>query len=314
MKYLFVIFFLSFFACKSFDNKPLSGETDLQGHRGARGLKPENTWPAFEEAFNYKMTTLELDTVLTKDGHIVIHHDNETNPKICQKADGTPIEKKSLYELDLAYLKSLDCGAKQNLPRFPEQVIVPGTKILTINEFFDKVIEFEKKNPKSAVLFNIETKFPDDAHSKVSKDIVDKHVSKLLDAIQKAKMVERTTIQSFYLPALEVVQKKNQKIKRSALFEADEDQSPNSSYGDEWRANVLAESKRLKVQVISPYFPFVTDEMIYLAHQENMQVIPWTVNEEKDMKKLLNIGIDGIISDYPDRLRKVYNEWKSSKH
>ncbi len=81
-------------------------DLDLQGHRGARGLKPENTWPAFEEAIKFKMTTLELDTVLTKDKRVVIHHDSETNPTICQNEDGSEISKISLYELTLAELQS----------------------------------------------------------------------------------------------------------------------------------------------------------------------------------------------------------------
>lgn len=122
----------------------LRKEIDLQGHRGARGLKPENTWPAFEEAIKYKMVTLELDTVLTKDKRVVIHHDSETNPVICQNADGTEIKKTSLYELTLAELQTYDCGSKKN-PNFPKQIPVPGTKLLSLEEFFEKALANGKK-------------------------------------------------------------------------------------------------------------------------------------------------------------------------
>lgn len=190
---------------------------DLQGHRGARGLRPENTWPAFQAAIDHQMTTLELDTVLTKDGHVIVHHDSDTNPVICQKQDGQPILKTNLYNLTLADLKELDCGSLKN-PNFPEQVPVPGTQLITIQEFFKLVEAVEKKRKGQPLRFNIETKYPNDENATVSDERMKAHVAALVSAVEKAKVVNRTTIQSFYLPALPEVKKINPGIKTSALF------------------------------------------------------------------------------------------------
>ncbi|TGN10923.1 glycerophosphodiester phosphodiesterase [Leptospira ilyithenensis] len=301
------LFFLSFLlidcASSVIKNTPLNGKVDWQGHRGARGLKPENTWPAFEEAIQYKMTTLELDTVLTKDKRIVIHHDSETNPVICQNQDGSSIKKTSLYDLTFAELQVLDCGSKKN-PSFPEQVAVPGTKLITIEDFFQKVLEAEKK-AKQKFFFNIETKFPDDGSA--SDSIVEEHTNLLVSAIEKAKAIDRTTIQSFDMRTLPFVQKKNPKIKTSALFAPTYTQGflMTIGFGNGYRQDIIETAKSLKANVISPYFLYVTPEFVKQAHDSKIEVIPWTVNNEKEVNRLLGCGVDGVISDYPNLLRKV---------
>lgn len=281
----------------------LRKEIDLQGHRGARGLKPENTWPAFEEAIRYKMVTLELDTVLTKDKRIVIHHDSDTNPVICQNVDGSPIQKKSLYDLTLAELQALDCGSKQN-PSFPKQIPVPGTKLLSLEEFFELVQKHEKKS-KEVYEFNIETKFPDDGSAPDS--LVKEHTEKLIQIIEKYKVVERTTIQSFDLRTLTVSKQKNSKIKTSALFVPTYFQGflMTIGFGNGYRESILTNAKEKQADIISPYFLYVTPKFVKTSHDKGMMVIPWTVNSEKEMNRLVSCGVDGIISDYPDMLDKV---------
>ncbi|WP_196229237.1 glycerophosphodiester phosphodiesterase [Leptospira noguchii] len=292
--------------CSSYPilNKPLNGSLDLQGHRGARGLKPENTWPAFEEAIRYEMTTLELDTVLTKDNKIIIHHDSFTNPTICQKKDGTQIVSTSLYELTLSELKQLDCGTKKN-PKYPEQVPVPGTELITIEEFFTLITNVEKKNPSRPKLrFNIETKFPNDNNSQISIEKVKEHVSFLVQAIEDAKVVDRTTIQSFYLQALPIVKDKNPKLKTSALFSLTYFQGAmmKLGFGNGLRKDVLKKTIEVKANIVSPYFLYVTKEFVQEAHSHNISVIPWTVNDSEEIRRLIDAGVDGIISDYPNRL------------
>ncbi|WP_210410653.1 glycerophosphodiester phosphodiesterase [Leptospira yanagawae] len=281
----------------------LRKDIDLQGHRGARGLKPENTWPAFEEAIKYKMVTLELDTVLTKDKRIVIHHDSETNPVICQNADGSEIQKKSLYDLTLAELQTLDCGKKQN-PSFPKQVPVPGTKLLSLEEFFDLVQKHEKKS-KEVYEFNIETKFPDDESAPDS--LVKEHTEKLIQVIEKYKVVDRSTIQSFDLRTLTVSKQKNPKIKTSALFVPTYFQGflMTIGFGNGYRESIITKAKEKQADIISPYFLYVTPKFVKSSHDKGMMVIPWTVNAEKEMNRLVSCGVDGIISDYPDLLDKV---------
>lgn len=276
---------------------------DLQGHRGARGLKPENTWPSFEEAIKYKMVTLELDTVLTKDKRVVIHHDSDTNPIICQNANGTEIKKTSLYDLTLAELQSYDCGSKKN-PNFPKQIPVPGTKLLSLEEFFEKVILAEKKS-KEVYEFNIETKFPDDGSAPDS--LVKEHTEKLIQIIEKYKVVERSTIQSFDLRTLNFSKSKNAKIKTSALFVPTYFQGflMTIGFGNGYRETILSAAKDKQADIISPYFLYVTPKFVKESHDKGMLVIPWTVNTEKEMKRLVSCGVDGIISDYPDVLDSV---------
>lgn len=278
-------------------------DLDLQGHRGARGLKPENTWPAFEEAIKFKMTTLELDTVLTKDKRVVIHHDSETNPTICQNEDGSEISKISLYELTLAELQKLDCGSRKN-PNFPKQIPVPNTKLLSIEEFFEKVTTVEKLT-KEKYLFNIETKFPD--KYKVSDDVVKEHTNLLVKAIEKYKFVDRTTIQSFDMRTLPVSKSLNPKIRTSALFAPTYFQGFLMTFGmgNSYRETILETTKELNADIISPYFLYVTPSFVNTAHKSKIEVIPWTVNSEKEALRLIQCGVDGIISDYPDMLDSV---------
>ncbi|EMK01310.1 glycerophosphodiester phosphodiesterase [Leptospira sp. WS58.C1] len=309
IKQTFLIFSLVYLSCsgEQIRNKPLEGDLDLQGHRGARGLKPENTWPAFEEALSQGMTTLEFDTVLTKDQKIVIHHDSELNPAICIKKDGSEIVPRSIYELTLAELKELDCGTKKN-PKFPEQISVPGTELLTIQEFFEKIQTWERTGKRRQIpKFNIETKFPNDAESQVSNEILEAHVNLLIKAIETAKVTDRTTIQSFYLPALSLVKKKNPKIKTSALFSLTYPQGAAMKFGlgNSRRELVLNQTKEVKADIISPYFLYVTDEFVFQAHSSGIKVIPWTVNDAEEMERLIKAGVDGIITDYPDRLNSV---------
>jgi glycerophosphoryl diester phosphodiesterase len=304
--YSFVVIFFADCSSTTIKNQPIRNGLDLQGHRGARGLKPENTWPAFEEAINYKMVTLELDTVLTKDKKIVIHHDSETNPVICQNADGSSIDKKSLYELTLAELQVLDCGSKKN-PAFPKQTPVPGTKLLSIEEFFQKVAEAEKKQ-KQQFLFNIETKFPDDGSA--SDALVEEQTHLLASAIEKAKVVDRATIQSFDMRTIPFVQKKNSKIRTSALFSPTYFQGflMTIGFGSGYRESILDKTIDLKANIISPYFLYVNDLFVDKAHKSKIEVIPWTVNNVKEMKRLESCGVDGIISDYPDMLDSTFRK------
>lgn len=307
---LFLFSILSL-ACSHVPVRPSNLDTlDLQGHRGARGLKPENTWPGFRAAIDYRMTTLELDTVLTKDGHVIIHHDSETNPTICQMPDGTPIAPTNLYDLTLAELKALDCGSRKN-PKFPEQIPVPGTKLITIQEFFDLVAKVEKdRADRSPLRFNIETKFPQDAQSKIPKTKVTEHVHALLSAIEKARVVERTTIQSFYLPALRTARQRNPRIETSALFAPTYFQGfvMTLGGGNEYRRKILQSTEEFGAGIVSPYFLYVTPEFVQKAHAENKKVVPWTVNEKKEMLRLIECGVDGIITDYPDRLRDLVED------
>ncbi len=196
----------------------------------------------------------------------------------------------------------------KKIPKYFEQIPVPGTELITIEEFFTLVANAEKKNPNRTKLkFNIETKFPDDSNSQIPIGKVKEHVNLLVQAIENAKVTDRTTIQSYYLPALTIVKEINPKLKTSALFTHTYFQGAmmKLGFGNGTRQDALQKSLEVKADIISPYFLYVTKEFVQKIHSHKISVIPWTVNDVEDMKKLIDAGIDGIISDYPDRLAHI---------
>lgn len=309
---ILVLFGLLIVSCQisekkeNFSNKAIRTALDLQGHRGARGLKPENTWPAFEDAIKFGMTTLELDTVVTRDSQIIIHHDSESNPNLCQGDDGSKIPKKSIYDWNLKELQSLDCGSLRN-PKFPEAELIPKTRLLSLDEFFQKVALAEKTYKRN-LFFNIETKFPEDYVVPESK--VKEHVDLLVVAIQKAKVEDRATIQSFDLRTISYLKSLKTKIRGSALFAPSYPQGIRLTlgFGGSIGSNIILAANSVKADIISPYHLYVTREFVKEAHDAGLEVIPWTVNDKEKMRILLDLGVDGIISDYPNRLIEVFRE------
>ena len=291
-------------SCASLPDKPIAATIELQGHRGARGLAPENTWPAFEQAIRHGMNVLELDTVITADGDLVIHHDTETNPALCRTADGQPGKKVAISTLTVAELKTFDCGSDRH-EKFPEQQPVPGTRLITLDEFFANIRAFEIKDAHvKTIAFNIEAKFPQgqptDAGLKRFADL-------LVGKIRRAGMAKRSTVQSFVPEVLPFARALDKDIRTSALFEPTKWQGLKMylGLGGGVRADILARAEAVKADIISPYKLYVTGDFLREAHAKKMLVIPWTVNESAEMQQLLQLGVDGIISDYPDRLGKV---------
>lgn len=296
------------FGCASTPPARLLPEVELHGHRGARGLAPENSWVAFERALAEGMNVMELDTVVTKDLRLVVHHDTEVNPELCRYEDGSRPQKQPIRQVTLEELKKLDCGSDKN-PKFPEQKLSPGEKLISLDEFFVKFREVEKKNPAfKQVLFNIETKFP--GGTEASPRELEEFATLMVAAIEKAGMAERATVQSFAIEVLPLVKQKNSKIRTSALFAPTKWQGLRMylGLGGGLRKDILAKAAAVKADVISPYWLYCNADFIARAHAQHMPVIPWTVNDEKKMRELLNNGIDGIITDYPDRLAKVMRE------
>ena len=195
--------------------RSLNGTVDLQGHRGARGKRPENTIPAFEYCIEQQMTSIEIDTNVTRDKQLIVNHDTTVNGKICRLGNGGPAEFIPIKDLTVNELKQLDCGSVKH-EDFPEQVPVAGTRLITLTEFFDFVNAYEQNHTSSRkILFNIETKFRKD-HSQ--RDI--RETARLMvKTITAAGMEKRTTVQSFIPEVLPEIRKQNTNIKTSALFE-----------------------------------------------------------------------------------------------
>lgn len=277
---------------------------DKQGHRGARGLFPENTLPAFKAAMDFKMTTLELDTVLTKDKQLIIHHDENLNPEICKWSNGDVVKSLPIKNFTVLELKELDCGSMKN-NRFPEQTPVPGTKLSTLKEFFQFVKKYEKENKiTNPFLYNIETKLNE---KKYSEEDVKEYARVMANAIEEANVVKLTTVQSFVLEVLPEIKKINPEIKTSALFAPSKSDYLLLMFGlSSPRNTIIKKTKQVKAEIISPYYEYINEEFIYSCRESKIKVIPWTVNDTDLMKKLILVGVDGIISDYPDRLNSVH--------
>ncbi len=283
---------------------------DLQGHRGARGLRPENTLPAFEYCVDQRMTTIELDTTLTRDKQLIIHHDSELNPRICVDNQGVPVEAVDISTLSVIELKTLDCGALQN-EKFPQQVAIKNTRLMTLEEFFDRFQDTKiKGQPHRAIQFNIELKFKKDP----LPSIIVEAANIMVKTIENAGMVDRSTVQSFVIESLPEIKKANPSIKTSALFLPTRFQGLRMMMGlNANRQEILQKAIEVKADVISPYYLYANKEFIETCHQHNIKVIPWTVNEEETMQTLFSSGVDGIISDYPALLYRVHQDWLKSR-
>ena len=290
---------------------------DIQGHRGARGLAPENTLPAFAKALEIGVTTLEMDCGITKDGVVVVSHDPALNPDITREPDGKWLEKPgpAIWSLTFKELQRYDVGRIQPgskyAARWPAQQPVDGTHIPRLADIFALV----RKGGNEAVRFNIETKIsPLEPNETTTPE---DFARKLILAVRSAGMAERTAIQSFDWRTLAVVQKEAPEIATVYLttvsgfmdnIQAGRQPSP-------WTAGLHVSQfsgsipRMVKTAgggaVWSPYRGDLTREAVKEAQALGLKVVVWTVNEAAEMRRLIEWGVDGIISDRPDLLRKV---------
>jgi glycerophosphoryl diester phosphodiesterase len=307
-KHLTLVFFftLSLLYCGTPPLKLMKPDRgiELHGHRGARGLKPENTLPAFEKALELGVYTLELDIVLTKDKQILVHHDTEVNPQLCIHKDGLPVKKESISNLTLAEMQKLDCGSIKNI-YFPKQETVPGTSIPTLAEVIRFVKSYEKKNPqKSKVILNIELKFP----PKTGDPEIQEFVSHLVKTLEQEVFLDSCLVQSFDLRSILVLKKAKPNIPTSALFYPSKIDQFQMKYfgGDAVRKKVIDTARYVGASYVSPHYGYINSQFVEYAHSQNLKVLVWTVNTKEEMKRLHDLGVDGIISDYPDTLKELF--------
>jgi glycerophosphoryl diester phosphodiesterase len=291
------------------------GAFDLQGHRGARGLAPENTIAAFTTALSIGVTTLEFDLGLTRDGVLVVHHDLWLNPDTTRKPDGAFLQARgpALRALTLAELRRYDVGRLKPGTRyaetFPERQPADGARIPTLTEAFDLV----RRVRADHVRFNIETKLTPTS----SADAPDPETfaAAVAAAIRNASLADRVTVQSFDWRTLVALRRIAPEIPRVCLTAERPgfDTIERGQLGPSpWTAGLDVDdfggsTPRLVAAagcaVWSPAFRDLTPERLAEAKSLGLQVIPWTINEPADMDRLIAMGVDGIITDYPDRLR-----------
>jgi glycerophosphoryl diester phosphodiesterase len=273
----------------------LAGDSmvELQGHRGARGLLPENTLPSFARALELGVDTLELDVGVTRDGVVVIHHDRRLNPDLARAPDGQWVSAPAPTIFSLLYeeLQRYDVGrirpGSEYARRFPHQTPIDGTRIPRLAQLF----ALAKSAP---VKFNIETKLVPHAPSETLEP--EAFARALIAEVRRAGVAARTTIQSFDWRPLKVVEREAPEIATAYLT------SGKSSDADKVHG--------AGAKTWSPDFQDLDAAIVRRAHELGMRVIAWTVNEPADIRRVVEMGVDGIISDYPDRARKELERWR----
>lgn len=263
---------------------------EVQGHRGCRGLLPENTIVGFLKAVELGVDVLEMDVVISGDSQVVVSHESWMSTEICLDAAGNEIREEEqrqhrIFGMTMDQVGRFDCGLKPH-PRFPSQEKVAATK----PRLLDMAREVESKlGPEAQIGYNIELKRHPEGDG-VFQPEVRTFAQLVLDAVRKAGIFERTTIQAFDIETLQVVRELAPDIRLVLLVQND--------LGHE--ANI--EQLGFLPEIYSPDFTLVNEEMIAYCRSRGIRVIPWTANEVKDFEHLIHLGVDGIITDYPDRL------------
>ncbi|MFD2824134.1 glycerophosphodiester phosphodiesterase family protein [Lacinutrix iliipiscaria] len=263
---------------------------EVQGHRGCRGLMPENTLQAFEKAIDLGVQTLELDVVISKDKKVIVSHEPYLSRTICLDAEGNTIPKKkdkayNLYQMTYEEIKAFDCGMKFH-KRYPNQKKISAFKPSLEDVFL------RTKHLSNHIKFNIEIKAKpkyDDVFTPHPKEFV----RLVLETINTYDVFSRCNLQSFDLRILEQVKQQAPQMKVAILIDEDE--------------SISEKVKKLsyKPEIISPYYKLLDQTTVLQYQKADCEVIPWTVNSASEMSDMINFKVDAIITDYPDVLLDI---------
>jgi glycerophosphoryl diester phosphodiesterase len=289
---------------------------DLQGHRGARGLAPENTLAGFRKALEIGVTTLETDLALTRDGVLVLAHDPQLNPDLVRGPDGKwltgwgpPIRSLSTRELDTYDVGRLNPDGRY-AKQWPQQVAVDGERMPT----WQALVALTRSMGRGAVRFNIETKLSPDRPDETADPQT--FARAVVQAIRAEGVVARTTVQSFDWRTLVEVKKLAPEIATACLTieSTNMDTVRRAAAPSPWHAGLHLTAQGGSVPRLvkaagcgtwSMFWRNLTPELVKEAKAAGLTVLPWTVNDAAEMGRLIEMGVDGIITDYPDRLRQV---------
>lgn len=288
--YLFLALLLStstiVFAQKKFD---------VQANRGARGIMPENTIPAMLKALDLGATTLQMNIVVSKDKQAVVSQEPYFNHEFSLTPTGKPIllkdeKKHNIYKMDYAEVKKYDVGSKLH-PRFPGQQKFKAYKPL-LGELLDSVERYVKVNKLAKPDYSIETKLirKGDGEFQPSPE---EFVELIMDIVKQRKLEKRVIIQSFDIRSLQYLHQKYPKIRTSLGIDEKEDFENN------------IKDLGFKPTIYSPYSVLVGKNLVDKCHKAGIKIIPWTVNSVKDLEYLIGLGVDGIITDYPNLMGQV---------
>ena len=299
---------------------PSSPAFDLEGHRGARGLAPENTLAAFRRALEIGVTTIETDLAVTRDDVVVISHNPFLSPDLVRGPDGHWLASaaRQIRSLTFEELRRYDIGridpTSQYARQFPNQRAADGERFPKLSELFDLA-----KASGKPVRFNIETKVTPTSGSNTPDPAT--FARQVIAAVREANVVDRVTIQSFDWRTLVEAKRIAPEIETACLTiqtpDNDTVQQATDGGASPWNAgfalrdhggSLPALVKAAGCGTWSMYWRNLTPGDLAAAHALGLKVLPWTVNERGDMRSLIDLGVDGIITDYPDRLREVVAE------
>lgn len=308
---------------------------DLEAHRGGRDVRPENTLYSYAYAIELGATSIECDMQLTKDGQIVMSHNPISNSDITRDKNGNYIEnnKYDIRLMTVDELKKFDVGVMD--PNCGEYYDLHGktqftydAKIPTLEELMQLIQSYGDKN----IVLNIETKSYPDPASAGYKNNADpkKFVEVFNNIVKKYNMEDRVVLQSFDWQTLIEMKKLNPNISTSALWQEqpswgrdseslrryEKKKSPWLGGLDikDYQGNPVKAAHAIGADIISPYYTEISKQDVDEAHSLGMKVVPWTVNNEKDMTMLLDMGVDGIISDKPWLLKQVLEKRNIKLH
>ena len=307
---------------------------DLQAHRGGIALTVENTLPAFANALELGVSTLELDVQITEDGHAVVTHDRDPSPNKCvDTAPAFPGDPEFPYvphrtyikDLTLAQVRTIDCGSLRQ-SQYPGQELHPGERMPLLSEVFELVDHYRAHG----VTLNIETKVEAGAPEQTAPR--EAFVRVVLGDINRARIRNQVTIQSFDWGTLMRIHQVDPRLPIVALTNGQQFLQAGQPGASPWLGGIdiddfpgslqqkyVAAADSFDADAVSPvhgdpqgggvgtpgYVPFTTEELVDAAHDQRMEVIPWTVNDRATMERLIDVGVDGLITDRPDLLRDV---------
>jgi len=273
----------------------IAQDIDWQGHRGCRGLMPENSIPAFEKALELGVKTLEIDVVVSKDGEVIVSHDPWISPEFCTGLDGEKLvgdvsELPNIYQLTYEEVQAFDCGSNGN-PRFPKQVKIRTNKPRLV-EVFVMAEKYCKDNRRNEVYYNIEIKSSPQWDGKYHPEYYD-YCDLVYGVIDAYVPWSRVNVQSFDHRILQYFHKMYPEVRLALLEEFNQDQEK------------VLEELGFFPDIYSPHYALLKPKKVKWFHENNMLVIPWTVNSLKDMEEMIKMGVDGIITDYPNLIAEI---------
>jgi glycerophosphoryl diester phosphodiesterase len=302
---------------------------DVQAHRGGMALMPENTIAAMQNGVKSGARTLELDVVISGDGKVVVSHDAYMSSDFMRKPDGSDISKAeerslALHQMTYDSISRFDAGSKPH-PRFPGQMRMKAHKPL-LSDLIDSVESYVKANNLKPVYYNIETKISPEGDG-VYNPSPEVFVKTMMNVINKKPIKERLTIQSFDIRTLQILHKTEPAVKLSLLafgkgkvltklktqgLSAEDEKKLKQSPLFNGKGGVEDDLSKLgfKPNIYSPYYSSVDPDMVAKVHRLGMLILPWTVDEEKDMTALIQMGVDGIITNSPDKLVKIAGSYQ----